>query len=340
MNTPTNVNPLPNGTPNSNNNSKRLLTIAAIAITALLGTNIFLLVNKYKTGETLSQTVRELDTKSEALAELETRYSDATAQLEQMKGTNAELNSKIDEQLKQLEEQKNKISSLISVNGDLKRARAEIQGLVKQKDEYVMQISTLKEENAKLAASNAQLTTEKEVISKDLTATKGKLDEESTAKAALISEKTKLESTNQQLGKKVDIASAVKVSAVEIKSLKVKSNGKEKSKMKAKNIDKLNICFKTEANDVVEAGEEKFYIRVIDPTGAPLAIESLGSGVEKDKKKESEFRYTTTTSCNYTNSVTDVCAAWQPGQDFIKGKYLVEIYNKGYLVGNGEFKLK
>jgi DNA repair exonuclease SbcCD ATPase subunit len=337
MNTPTNVNPLPNGTPNNNNNSKRLLTIAAIAIAGLFLTNIFLLVNKYKTGEKLDQTVRELDTKSDALAELETRYSDATAQLEQMKGTNAELNSKIDEQLKQLEEQKNKISSLISVNGDLKRARAEIQGLVKQKDEYVMQISSLKEENARLAASNAQLTTEKEVITKDLTATKGKLEEESAAKATLISEKTTLESNNQMLGKKVDIASAVKVSGVEIKSLKVKSNGKEKTKMKAKNIDKLNICFKTEANDVVEAGEEKFLIRVIDPTGAPLAIESLGSGVDKDKKKESEFRYTIATTCNYTNSPTDVCAAWQPGQDFLKGKYLVEIYN---LVGNGEFKLK
>lgn len=343
MNAPANFNqPQAPLTPNNNNdnNSKRLLTIAAIAIGVLLCTNIFMLVSKYKQGQQLEQTVRELDTKSDALTELETRYTDAVAQLEQMKGTNAELNAKIDEQLAQIAEQKEKIAAGIKASGDLKRARNEIAGLVKAKDEFVLEISRLKEENAKLTSANQNLTTENTSLNQNLTDTKTKLEEESTAKAALISEKTQLETTNQQLGKKVDIASAVKVSGINIKGVKVKDSGKEKSKSKAKNIDKLNICFTTEANDVVAAGEETFYLRVIDPTGVPLSIESLGSGVEKDKKKESEFRYTTTAKCDYTNSVTEVCGVWQPGQDFMKGKYMVEIYNKGYLVGTGEFKLK
>lgn len=344
MNAPTNFNsPTPpnyGNKPSSNDNSKRLLTIAAVVIGLLLVTNIFLLVSKYSQGQKLDQTVRELDTKEDALAELETRYNDATAQLEQLKGTNSELNAKIDEQLRQLEEQKNQIAAGIKASGDLKRARAEIQNLVRQKDGYVVEIANLKEKVATLTDANTKLTSENESLSTNLTDTRAKLDEESTAKAALISEKTQLESTNQQLGKKVDIASAVKVSGINVKSIMLKGSGKEKSKTRASKVDKLNICFTTEANDVTEAGEEIFYIRVIDPTGEALAIESLGSGVGRDKKKDSEFRYTTTATCQYTNSVTDVCGAWQPGQNFTKGKYVVEVFNKGYLVGTGEFKLK
>lgn len=343
MNSPSSFNQpnSPNyGNNNSNDSSKRLLTIAAVAIALLLGTNIFLLVSKYKSGQQLDQTVRELDTKEDALNELETRYNDATAQLEQLKGTNSELNAKIDEQLKQLEEQKNQIAAGIKASGDLKRARAEIQNLVKQKDSYVVEIANLKERVATLTDENTKLTSDNQSLTTNLTDTRTKLDEESTAKAALISEKTQLESTNQQLGKKVDIASAIKVSGISVKPIMVKSNGKEKTKSRASKVDKINICFTTEANDVVEAGEETFYLRVVDPTGVPLAIESLGSGVERDKKKDSEFRYTTTATTHYTNSSTEVCGAWQPGQNFAKGKYMVEVFNKGYLVGTGEFNLK
>lgn len=121
--------------------------------------------------------------------------------------------------------------------------------------------------------------------------------------------------------------------------MKVTNSGKEKTRSKAKNVDKLKICFHTEANEVTPAGEETFYLRIIDPTGAPLAIESLGSGVAQDKRNQSDVRYTTTATTNYNNQETDVCGYWQPGQNFVKGKYSVEVYNKGYLVGKGAFKL-
>ncbi len=328
------------GTPNKNDNSKRLLTIAAAAIALLLGTNIFLLFNKYKTGEKLEQTVKQLDSKEAAYDQLNLQYTDAVSQLEQMKTRNAELNAKIDEQIAQLTEQKAKIAEFIRQKGDLKAARAQIQELVRQKDSYVLEVTKLREEVASLTASNKDLTQKNTVLNQDLTATKAKLEEESTAKAALISEKTVLESTNKQLTKKVDIASAVKVNNIIIKPVMIKSSGKEKSKSRASKVDKVNICFDTEANDVVEAGQETFYIRIVDPTGAPLAIESLGSGVSTNKKTENEFRYTTTAVTNYANAPTNVCGSWLPGVDFMKGEYQVEVYNKGFMVGASKFKLK
>ncbi|MBU6342002.1 MAG: hypothetical protein KGS48_10965 [Bacteroidetes bacterium] len=341
MNTPTNFNqpttPNYGGGSSENNNQKRLTTIMGVAIAILLGLCVFLLVSKYKTSQSLTLTQTELAEQKTAFADLDAKYNEAVTQLEQQKGINAELDNKINAQLQELEARKNEIAGLIR---DKKDYRSAIARLEKQKNEYLAQIDELKKQVGILTETNQQQGQQIQQLNTSLTETKTKLDEESTAKAALVSEKSSLEAEKTQLSKKVDIASAIRVKNVTVKSLMVKSNGKEREKSRAGKVDKLNICFTTEPNEVVPAGEETFYLRIIDPTGAPLAIESLGSGVAQDKRNETEVRFTTTATCNYQNGETNVCGAWQPGQNFAKGKYKVEVYNKGYLVGNGSFNLK
>jgi len=139
---------------------------------------------------------------------------------------------------------------------------------------------------------------------------------------------------------KVELAAAIGISNVTVKPVDLKKSGKHKEKNKAKNVDILNICFSTNANNVVDAGKETFYIRIIDPTGAPLENESLGSGFENNKATKSKIKYTTSATCNYKNSISEVCGSWQPGQNFAKGAYSIEIYNKGFIVGTGAFNLK
>lgn len=343
MSTPTNFNapntPQPNfnNLNNDNNNSKRTTTIMGIAIAALVVLSTFLFVSKMKVSSNLEATTTELAQEKQALADLDAKYNEAVTQLEQQKGINAELDAKINEQIRQLEGQKNEIAGLIRSKNDYKSAMARLES---QKNEYLKQIEELKAQVTGLTETNTQLNTQVQTITTTLNETQSKLQEESTAKAALVSEKSALETQKKELSKKVDIASAVKVNNIQVKSIDVRRNGKERTKSKAGKVDKLNICFTTEANEVVPAGEETFYLRIIDPTGSPLAIESLGSGVATDKKSEGEFRYTTTAVTQYSNSATEVCGAWQPGQDFVKGKYAVEIYNKGYLVGKSAFNLK
>ena len=339
MSTPANFNQ-PNPTPNfgSNpDNSKRLLTMAGIAIAVLLGLSIFLMVGKYKSGQQLEATSLELNEQKQAFAELDTKYNDAVAQLEQQKGLNAQLDEKINQQLQQLEQNKTQIEQMIREKRDFKSALARLES---QKQQYLAEIEKLKEEKGILVAKNDSLTTTNQTLSSSLSETQSRLSEESTAKAALISEKTQLETERQALTKKVDIASAIRVKNITIKAVDVRSSGKEKAKTRASKVDKLNICFVTEPNEVVPAGEETFYLTVIDPTGSTLAIESLGSGIAQDKRNEQEFRYTTTATCHYENGETNVCGAWQPGQNFVKGKYEVKIFNKGFLVGTGSFNLK
>lgn len=82
------------------------------------------------------------------------------------------------------------------------------------------------------------------------------------------------------------------------------------------------------------------FVSLTQPAHLWPSSQSLGSGVATNKRDEGEFRFTTTATCQYTNGETQVCGAWQPGQDFVKGQYKVEVFNKGFLVGTGAFKLK
>ncbi len=91
MSTPTNFNQP--STPNYNNdgnNQKRMTTIMGVAIAALLGLCVFLLVSKYNTSKSLDSTTMELTQQKDAFTELDMKYNEAVTQLEQQKGINAE----------------------------------------------------------------------------------------------------------------------------------------------------------------------------------------------------------------------------------------------------------
>lgn len=110
--------------------------------------------------------------------------------------------------------------------------------------------------------------------------------------------------------------------------------------MNGDQVNQIQVCFKTTENEVTEKGVEIFYIRIINPIGEILAIESLGSGIFINKYKDEEMRFTMSKEISYDNQINEVCAFWFPGQDFIKGTYNVEIYNKGHLSGTNGFKLR
>jgi myosin heavy subunit len=341
MSTPSNFNqptPTPYGGQNNNNEGqKRLLTLAGIAIALLLGTTLYFGVTKYKQGQELSSLEMNFDQQTKALAEVETKYSDIVRELEAEKGKSAELDAKINQQLTELSTQKSQLDQAIRDKKDYRNRLASMETQAQQykaeNEELKKKLGILQEENAQLTTANTQLTT-------DLTTTKSELDQTNQAKAALISEKTQLQTQNTVLGKKADRGSAIDVKTFDIKTVAVSSSGKEKEKSKAKKVDKVNICFTTEANEVTDAGQETFHLIIIDPTGAPLLNDALGSGVSNDKKAESDFRFTTTATCNYENAEQKVCGAWNPGANFIAGKYTVEVWNKGYKVGSSSFNLK
>lgn len=119
-----------------------------------------------------------------------------------------------------------------------------------------------------------------------------------------------------------------------------KATAKKAKRKSADDIDDLQICFQTTANDVTEAGELTYYIRVIAPNGETLANQDKGSGTTKNVKTGEQIPFTKSVVKNYNNQPTQMCMSWQPSSDFASGKYQVEVYNRGHLAGKSSFDLK
>jgi DNA repair exonuclease SbcCD ATPase subunit len=320
--------------------AKKLLPWAIAALIALVGTNVATWVGlSNKKAETTTLTT-ELKKEEDLNAQLETQYKDAVAQLEEMKGKNTELNAVIDNQKGELTKRKNQIAGMISKK-DYNAVKAELAKFKAETDGLMAQIATLQTEKKELGEKVGVLTTEKAGLQENLTKEQAEKQQVIAAKTAVEGEKAKVEAERAVLAKKTEMGSVVKVAQLSIQGFKVRESGKEKERTHAKNIDRLKFCFKAIDNQVVDAGRETFYLRIIDPTGVAIATQTSGGGVLKltDGK---EVQYTTTKQIEFKNQGEDVCAIWDAkgNANLSKGKYTLEVYNKGYLAGTNAFELK
>jgi hypothetical protein len=238
----------------------------------------------------------------------------------------------IDQQKAELESQKQQITVLLREKKQLDAARKEIAGLKAKVNGYIAQIEQLKAEQEQLTQDNSQLRADRDSLSYTLQTKVAENETLNTAKAQLVSER-------EVLTKSVEAGSVIKVKDIKVTGMKVRKSGKTSEKESAKRVDQLKICFTTIANDVVQPGKEKFYVRVINPKGETLAIDDLGSGSTVDKNGQ-DVRYTQVQEYEYANDETQLCFVWKPNTSFQSGKYKVEIYNKGFFAGSSDFELK
>lgn len=265
--------------------------------------------------------------------ELDQDYQTALESLEEMRGDNAQLNALIDTQKGELKSQKDKINNLIWTKKELDKARLEIKNLNSTVAQYLADIQELQAKNKELTADNQQLTL--------------RVEEEIKAKEQVIQdrnmlseEKDKLSKTNNVLGTKVDMANAIKINYMEVKGYELRKDNKLKERSRAKDIDVLRVCFLTETNMVTPSGNKTFHIRIINPQGETISYEDSGSGVLTNKLDNSQIRFTTSGNITYNNEDTNACIDWSLPEKLMKGEYKVEMYNNGFPVGKGQFKLK
>lgn len=315
---------------------QKLLALATVAIIALLGLSAFLIYTKVNQDKLIKKQSAELIEETRLKADLEKEYYQALSDLEEMKGTNSELNAMIETQKAELKKQKDRIDSLIKSAKELDRAKEEIAKL----RTYVTEVEKLRKENANLQESNVALTGERDELVLMVQQEKSTNEALMAKQSDLLTEKERLQAEKDALAGKVNIASAIKVNEISAVGYKVKSSGKESDSKKAKTIDGIKVCFKATANDVTNAGTEKFYLRIINPHGEVMAIQDLGSGSMKLGNTSETIQYTQYVDVDYKNEAVPGCINWQPGIPFETGTYEVEIYNKGFMAGKGSFELK
>ena len=313
---------------------------AIVALIGLLGLNAYqwFVNSQLKSQNDVQQTsMVELKTIN---AELNQEYDTALANLEEMRGDNKEMNDLIDSQKKELTSQKEKISNLIWTKRELTKAKEEMKVLKDSAAGYLAEITKLRDENMNLSTANVELQSSNEALTTEVSNERKAKEEISQARAILASEKEKLASTNEKLSTKVDMANAIKINFMEITGFSVGDEGKLKGKSRAKNIDMIRTCFTTETNLVTAAGEKKFFVRFINPQGETVAVENAGSGVLTNKLDNTQVRYSTSGTIQYNNEDTNACIDWTLPNNLGKGLYNVELYNNGFLVGQGTYKMK
>ena len=314
--------------------SNNLSSYALIGIILLLGLNGYqLYINSQLKQDTANQKM-ELIELEKIKTELDQDYKAAIEGLDELRGDNKELNQLIDSQKLSLQGQKEKINNLIWSKRELGKARKEMKALKDQAQQYIQELTKLRDDNQFLTSSNTKLKEEKEALNQLYA-------EIAQAREILIVEKEEIIKEKAILSGKVDIAEAIKINYMEVQGYQVKDDGKTKKKNKAKNINMLRTCFLTETNVVAKGGEQEFYIRIIDPVGETIADSNDGgAGVLTNKLDNTQVMYTTSGSIDYQNEDTRGCISLSLSEKLTKGIYDVEIYNNGFMVGKGDFKLK
>ncbi|GLR17401.1 coiled-coil domain-containing protein [Portibacter lacus] len=313
------------------------LITGMVLFAALAG---YLWFDRSQLAEANVQQQAEIQEVEKIQAELEIQYEEAMTSLDEMKTDNIQLNALIDEQKTELGVQKKKIGNLLWTQKKLKEAKEEIANLTTLSNQYIAEIQNLKDENVTLNAKNVSLEKDKTMLIDNLNVQKESNTQLQTAQAKLMSEKEELEEVKSELEAKVNVASVISVDNVVAQGLKVKDNGKEIVRKSARQVEKMRVCFDTEENLVAEGGQEIFYVRIIDPQGETMAIESAGSGVLTNDADGASIRFSKKGVLNYENKQVTACVDWMPGTAFPKGNYEVEVYNKGYLSGKGSVQLK
>ena len=198
---------------------------------------------------------------------------------------------------------------------ELSRAKNLIASLNTKISSLEQDVARLNQENQILTNDNVVLKQEKETLNQNLAATTV---------------------VKQELEKKVDVASTLNASNIVITPINVKNNGKEKVSTTAKRVDKFVVSFDV-ANRIVQPGMTDVYVLVIGPDG-----KAINAGTETfTTREEGDKTFTAKLPVDLeTSKKKNVEFAFVPGSTFMQGSYTVQIYQNGFLIGQGTRELK
>ena len=287
----------------STGNLKILAGILALSILGLA----YYTFSYYKEKE--AQTKRLVVEKQkikEDLEDMQIMYEEAK---ETLSGTNEEL-ERAKQTIADLQQQ---VSNMELSYEMVKKYRAEVMKLRKEKRE----LFTLADSLDKM---NQQLITERDQSKSELESYKKK-NGELTSKTEKVSK---------------SLIEAMKLSAVDVqaKGVHVKGNGKIEEVDKAKKADKIRVCFKFARNFLADAGDRTVYAIVKDPKGN-IVGKTSGTFAYRGEN----IKYSTKRSIYFENKTLDVCMFVKKNANLPVGKYLVYVYVDGDQIGDTAFFL-
>lgn len=178
------------------------------------------------------------------------------------------------------------------------------------------EIEGLKKVNENLVVENTDLKIERNELNQNLRAAK---------------------KTEEKLTEKVKVASRLEAENILIAALSQKGKAKE-DEFRARQIDKLKVEFNVVKNDVAPISGKEILMRIIDGNDNVLFDVARGSGTFVLDGKETF--YTSKQEILFDNSQQQVSFLYDKGSEYLPGRYVMEIYTDGYLMGSKSFRVK
>ncbi len=290
--------------------------IVIIVITILLGTNGLLLwqfFEKKSSLEIANQTIIATTNEKDAL---QAQLNQVKADYEKTKTENTNLQGQLAEKDEEIKAKVSEIQKLIAIGGpaQIAKAKAELSKLKEMNAVYLTQIDSLNK-------VNTILQTENQSLNSNLTTEKSKVEN--------------LSSENSKLASKVAVGSILRAFNIVTEGIRIKSNGNEVVTSKAKQVSKIRTKFILGENKVLEKGPTDIYVRVLGPDGTNMSMTQETFMVNGEA-----LVYTLKQSVDYDNADKPVEISWANGGQHAKGKYNVELYHAGALIGKSSIELK
>jgi len=315
-----NFQPSPPDNQSTHKNSKKtIIVILGIACLASWG---YLLVNNNKTGNVIEQNQTQIAKISDDKSNVQKSFDESLIRLDSMASISNGLKGKLTEENKDIAKRKAEIRVILNKKNATSAELAKAKEMITQLND---KIGSMEQEVARLSTDNQSLSQDKIVLTQE----KGKLTEDlSTTMVA-----------KEDLEKKVDIASTLNASNIVITPMNVKSSGKEKVTSTAKRVNKLVISFDVN-NRIAQPGTADIYVCVLGPDGKNIVTRDSAANTFTTRD-EGDKSYTAKVPVELeTGKKKNVEFSFMPGADFQQGKYLIQIYQNGFKIGEGVRELK
>ena len=189
---------------------------------------------------------------------------------------------------------------------EIKRLKKELKTLRGVLESYMVQIDSLYRENTELKNQNTKLIAGKQKAEK---------------------ERNDLEKEKKELTQKVDLASQLDATNVNVKLLR--SNGKETTAIKR--AKQICVSCTISKNITASTGDKRAYVRIMQPGGEPLT-----KGYSNTFKYENrDISYSMYRDFEFNGDEQSLTFYWDIEETLQEGRYLAYIFVDGNMIGEG-----
>jgi hypothetical protein len=319
MNTTNYPSETPQSQPPRSNSKNLIIGLLGAAVLVSAGYAIYSNNNEHAVQQTQqTQIAKVVDEKGS----IQKNFDDALVRLDTMAGVSNKMQGMLTSRQNDITKMKIEIRNILKKEHLTEAEKKKAQDLIVELNGKItgmeQDVARLTQENQNLNQDKTQLTQDKEKLTTDL--------QTSTT-------------TNEDLTKKVDVASTLIANNIMITAVQDKKNGQEKVTDKAKKVNKLNITFDV-TNRIAASGETDVYVCITGPDGKLISIPAMGSGTF-DARDDSAKAFTSKVPVEFeSGKPKSVQFSWKQDTGFQIGVYKIEIYHNGFKIGEGTKELK